>query len=289
MPGTLYPDWETIMTVPLTTPVVPELVKQKLEAFERLQDEFEASLLFVQNMHGQYHFTSFPVADSVRYLHALWVCECKDRLLSIYKNITRYEGRHCLELLRRWQEGHTANVVAFLQRKLDTLPFADLTGQIYHARQLGGEEGLVPRLVHGRRVLLNRGMNLMQALDAIFALPEDELLKEVQTACTYYGHQPDQIEKQLDEMETPLYSYVPHQALARRNMTTMNRMGVNIMTNPTDQPGRRSWRVLESTEPMHPYAEHLIEGYLELTLPAHNNIRGLRFVDYPERSRDLEV
>src|SRR5258706_11185023 len=89
MPGTLYPDWETIMTEPLTTPVVPELVKQKLEAFERLQDEFEASLLFVQNMHGQYHFTSFPVADSVRYLHALWVCECKDRLLSIFKNITR--------------------------------------------------------------------------------------------------------------------------------------------------------------------------------------------------------
>jgi len=62
------------MTEPLTTPVVPELVKQKLEAFERLQDEFEASLHFVQNMHGQYHFTSFPVADSVRYLHALLVC-----------------------------------------------------------------------------------------------------------------------------------------------------------------------------------------------------------------------
>jgi len=129
------------MTEPLTTPVVPELVKQKLEAFERLQDEFEASLHFVQNMHGQYHFTSFPVADSVRYLHALWVCECKDRLLSIFKNITRYEGSYCLELLRRWQDGDTASVVDFLNRKLDMLPFVDITRQIHEARYQLQNEG----------------------------------------------------------------------------------------------------------------------------------------------------
>src|SRR5438105_12133661 len=101
-----------------TTPTTQELVNQKLQAFEQLQAEFEASFRFVQQVHGQQRFTSFPIADSVRYLHALWVCECKDRLLSIYKNITRYEGRYCLELLRFWQEGDAAGVVAFLQRKL---------------------------------------------------------------------------------------------------------------------------------------------------------------------------
>src|SRR5258707_214849 len=98
------------MSEPLTTPVTPELIKQKLAAFERLHGEFEASFRFVQDVHGQQRFTLFPVANSVRYLHALWVCECKDRLLSIYKNIKRYEGSYCLELLRRWQEGDTAGV-----------------------------------------------------------------------------------------------------------------------------------------------------------------------------------
>lgn len=268
----------------MTTQATQNLVNQKLEAFERLLTEFEMSFQYVQDMHGQRRFPLLSVADSVHYLHALWICECKDRLLSVYKNIARYEGNHCLELLRRWQEGETADVVAFLQRKLDMLPFADLTQQIHHARQLGGEEGLAQRLVHGRLILLNRGMNLMQALDAIFVLSEDEVFKEVQIACTQYGHQPDQVEQQLAAMDTPLYSYVPHKALAQRNMTVMNKMGVNVLTSPTDQPGQRSWRVLEPTEPMRPYAEHLIEGYLELTLPAHNNILGLRFVDPPVRS-----
>lgn len=271
----------------MTTQATQNLVNQKLEAFERLLTEFEMSFQYVQDMHGQRRFPLLSVADSVHYLHALWICECKDRLLSIYKNITRYEGRYCLELLQRWQEGETADVVAFLQRKLDTLPFSDLTYQIQQARQRGGMEGLAQRLVHGRLILLNRGMNLMNILDAIFALPEYELLKEVQIACRQYGHQPDQIEKQLAELETPLYSYLPHQALAQRNMAVMNKLGVNVITMPSDQPGQRSWRVLEPTEPMHPYAEHLIEGYLELTLPAHNNIMGLRFIDLPERS-DVE-
>ncbi len=227
------------MTVPLTTAVVPELVKQKLEAFERLQDEFEASFHFVQNMHGQHRFTSFPVVDSVRYLHALWICECKDRLLSIYKNITRYEGSYCLELLRRWQDGDTASVVDFLNRKVDVLPFADITRQIHEARYQLHDEGLARRLEHGRRVLLNRGMNLMQALDAIFTLPEDKLLAEVQAACARYGHSADQIEKQLAGMETLLYAYVPHQLLARRNMAVMNKLGVNVLIKPADEPGER--------------------------------------------------
>jgi hypothetical protein len=62
----------------------PTAAKQKLEAFERLQAEFEASFHFVQEVHGQRRFSAFPVMETVHYLHALWVCECKDRLLSVY-------------------------------------------------------------------------------------------------------------------------------------------------------------------------------------------------------------
>ena len=97
---------------------VQELVKQKLAVFEQLQPAFEECFPFVQQVHGQQRFARFPVASTVRYLHALWVCECKDRLLSIYKNIERYEGTYCLRLLLRWQEGETAAVVDFLQTLL---------------------------------------------------------------------------------------------------------------------------------------------------------------------------
>jgi hypothetical protein len=272
-----------------TTQETQNLVNQKLAAFEQLQPEFETSFHFVQDMHGQRRFQSISIADIVHYLHALWICECKDRLLSVYKNITRYEGHHCLVLLRGWQQGENADVVDFLQRKLDTMPFADLTRQIQHARQLGGEEGLAQRLLHGRLILLSRGMNLIHTLDAIFSLADNELLREVQKACTQYGHQPDQIEKQLAAMESPLYAYIPYQALAQRNIAVMNKLGVDVTKMPPDRPGNRSWRVLEPTEPMQPFAEHLIEGYLELTLPDHNNIRGLRFSDRRERSNVEEV
>src|SRR5712691_10892687 len=103
------------------------IIRQKLTAFEQLQAEFEECFRYVQDVHGQKRFPTISVADSVHYLHALWICECKDRLLSIYKNIERYEGRYCLELLRLWQEGDNTDVVAFLHRKLDMLPFADIT------------------------------------------------------------------------------------------------------------------------------------------------------------------
>src|SRR6266699_3198788 len=102
----------------VTIQATQNLVNQKLEAFERLQPEFEMSFNYVQDMHGQRRFPLLSVADSVHYLHALWICECKDRLLSIYKNITRYEGRYCLELLGVWQEGDNTDVVAFLHAKL---------------------------------------------------------------------------------------------------------------------------------------------------------------------------
>jgi hypothetical protein len=272
-----------------TTLATQALVNQKLEAFERLQSEFETSFHFVQDVHGQKRFPAFSISDVVHYLHALWICECKDRLLGVPKTIERYEGELCLKLLRDWQEGNTSEVVAFLQRKLDMLPFAELTRQIHEAQQLGGDYGLARRLVHGRAILLNRGMNLMQALDAIFVLPQDELVKEVQAACVRYGHTPGQLEQQLAASATPLYSYLRHPTLAQRNMAVMNKMGVNVSLRPDDQPGMRSWRVLEPVEPLQPYAEHVIEGYLELTLPAHNNILGLRFIDHPERSNAEEV
>lgn len=46
-------------------------------------------------------------------------------------------------------------------------------------------------------------------------------------------------------------------------------------------------RVLEPTEPICPFAEHIIEGYQELVSPSHNNIKNDRFVDRPERSDAL--
>src|SRR6266702_3369232 len=120
--------------------------------------------------------------------------------------------------------------------------------------------------------LLNRSMNLMQALDAIFVLPEEDLRFEVRDACAIYGHTRSQIELQLAEMFDPLYSYVPNRLLAQRNMLVMNKLGVKVMTLPTDLPGERSWKVAAPTEPMPAFAMHTIEGYLELISPSHNNI-----------------
>lgn len=261
------------------------IIKQKLEAFERLQLEFEASFLFIMDVHGQKRFESFSIADIVRYLHALWVCEYKDRLLSIYKNIERHEGRTCLELLRRWQqEGDSSAVIAFLQHKLDMLPLATITRQIYEARFKHRNDGLAQRLLHGRKVLLNRGINMMLAFDAIVALSEAALLQEVQDACKFYDHRPEQIAGQLAEFDSPLFAYIPHQALARRNMTEMNKLTIDGIQVPAGLPGDRSWRVVSPVEPLSPFAEHIVAGYLELTTPVHNNIKDDRFVDSPERS-----
>ena len=44
-----------------TIVMVPQLVQQKLQAFERLEPEFEDCFLFVQDVHGQERFSSFPV------------------------------------------------------------------------------------------------------------------------------------------------------------------------------------------------------------------------------------
>lgn len=271
------------------TSTTPELIQQKLTAFDELEPDFVECFRFVQDVQGQQRFPTFPVSDSVRYLHALWICERKDRLLSVYKNIQRYDGKRCLELLLHWQEGNIADVVEFLQQKLDTLPFGDLTRQLEVAQRAGGDFGLARRLLHGRHTLLNRGMNLIRALDAIFALPDNEVIEEVRIACERYGHTPGQIAQQTAEIESPIYAYMPHQLLARRNMTVMNRLGVAVMNKPTDEPGQRSWRVLEPTEPMSPYAEHIILGYQELVTPTHNNLKEDPFVDRPERDGNREV
>jgi hypothetical protein len=265
------------------------LIGQKLAAFEQIQPEFEACFRFVQDVQGQKRFPSFPVVNTVHFLHALWLCECKDRLLSVYRNIKRYEGRYCLELMRSWQNGDSADVVAFIQHKLDIPPLAELTRQYEAAQQSGGDFGLASRLAHGRNVLIIRSMNFLHALDAIFALSPDELRQQVQAACTQFGHQPAQIEQQLAEMDNPIYSYVPHQALAQRNMTIMNALGVQVMNYPSDQPGQRSWRVLEPTVPPGPYAQHVIVGYLERITPWYNNPRNKDFVDRPEYNGTEEV
>lgn len=270
-----------------STPVAEKLAKQKLKAFDQLQTEFEASFLFIQQVHGQRRFSTFPVLETVHYLHALWVCECKDRLLSIYKNIERYEGRRCLELLWRWQEGDTTDVIAFLHAKLDGFPFVELTQQIMDAQTAHpADDTLIKRLMHGRQTLLNRSMNLMQALDAIFAFSDQGLVYEIRDACAIYGHSHAQIKQQLAAIDDPVYSYVPSRLLAQRNMLVMNKLGVNVLTLPTDLPGERTRKVEASTEPMPSFAMQTIDGYLEMTSPTHNNLKRDAFVDHPEIDQD---
>ena len=132
-------------------------------------------------------------------------------------------------------------------------------------------------------------MNLMQALDAIFALSDDDLREEVRAACAQYGHRPDQIKQHLAEMEDPLHFYVPHPLLAQWNMVVMNKLGINVMTLPADLPGARSWKVVTPTKAPRPFAEHVIAGYLELVSPSHNNLKRYRFIDRPEHGEGIEV
>lgn len=264
---------------------IQEVIQQKLAAFDRLQPEFEESFRFLQAVHGQKRFSSFSVAEVVRYLHARWICECRSRLLSVSQTVKEYEGKRCLELLLLWQEEEdTAAVVEFLQYKLDMQPFAEFTRQLHEARRVHLDEGMVQRLVHGRRILLNRGFNLMQALDSIFVLPNEDLFVAVHDACTCYHHLPQQLREQIAELDSPLYTYVPGPALARRNMLVMNALGINVLQYPADFLGRRSWRVVAPIEPLSPFAEHVFDGYLELTAPLHNNIKNVQFVDRLERS-----
>lgn len=256
--------------------VVPELTRQKLIAFEGIESEFIESFQYKESVHGQRRFEKLPIVDTVRYLHALWVCERKDALLSVPYSKARYEGRRCLELLREWQKSDSSSVevVAFLHRKLDMLEFAELTRQVEQAQQTGKRD-VAGRLIHGRMILLNRNFNLLQMLDAIFSIGPDAMSEHVLLACHHYGHGPEQIEQQLAEMQSPLYSWAPHPALARRNMEVMNHLGVSVTENAADRPGSRTDRVASPTLPQPAYAEQTIVGEITFATMAHNNPAGL--------------
>ncbi len=279
------------MNKTLTAEENQHLIEQKLATFDAMQAEFEACFRFLQAMHGQRRFESFVVGDAVYYLHARWICERKGRLLSVAKTAKEYEGHLCLELLQRWQDGDTSSVVRFFNRKLDLLPVSDITQQLHEANQQHLENGVVERIEHGRRALLNRGMHLTLLLDALFALSDDDLIKAVQEACVQYGHTPEQIAQQLQEMDSPLFAYVPHQLLAQRNMLVMNIVGTQALVKPVDLPEHRSWRVVKPTAERDnpPFAEHVVEGYQELVSPSHNNIKNEQFVDRVEPDDSGEV
>jgi hypothetical protein len=273
-----------------TMPSTLALVEQKLAAFEYLQPEFERCFLFVQDVHGQKRFPTFPVQETVYYLHSLWVCEAKDRLLNVPHTIVRYEGGLCLALLARWQNGETSGVVDFLQRKLDGLPFASLTSQIQQARQDGpGYERLLERLIQGRQMLLCRMQNMALAFESIFALAQEELQYEVQQACATYGHRPEQIALQQHEMQTPLYDVIPHPSLARRNILAMNQIGSQTLAYTKAAVQVLPEHTRAATDPPAALAEQVISGYHELISPWYNNVLMHPFVDRPEHGDGLVV
>ena len=261
---------------------LPALVAEKIAAFEALRAEFESCFAYVQAMHGQNRFPAVPVASTVLYLHALWICDRKDRLLSVRRTTGRYEGKRCLELLRGWQEGDTASVVTFLQEKLNMTDFGSLTRRRQEA--IGtGDIALAERLAHGRAILLNRGFNLHTALEAIFALRDDMLIQQVCAACARYRHELEHIPAELAELDGPLYAYLPHPRLARHNMLVMNALGVRVTDNAADQPGRRT-TVQAPKRANGPYAEEIIVGAVLLSSMWHNNPAGRALANPPARA-----
>ena len=236
-----------------------ELSARKLAAFALIEEEFIASFLFVQDVHGQRRFAEFPLGEIVRYLLALVLCERKDRILSVLRNIERYEGVHCLRLLRGWQAGETAEVVAFIHRKLDNQPFAEVSRQIEQAERAGDVQ-MARRLTSGRIVLLNRNFNLSHALDAIFALEPEPLRAEVCALCERFGATPDALDQQLAALDSDLYAYAPSAQVAWRNMLVMNRLGIRMGENDGERPGERSDRVVASASPAPSWAEEPIPG-----------------------------
>jgi hypothetical protein len=256
------------------------LAEAKLAAFEHIEPEFLASFRYMEIFQGQQRLPVCTVADTVRYFHALWISDCKDRLLSIPQTMGRYEGARCLELLGGWQEGDTTSAVDFLQVKLNHFSAAELTRQIREA-EAAGKGAWVERLMHGRSQILNRGFHLLQALDAIFALSEEKLLEEVRAACVRFGHTPEQIERQLKELQSRLYAYVRHSSLARRNMILMNELGRQVTGAVADRPGNRTTRVQIPTSPQPPYAEQVVPGEMTLISPYHTSSGRIELVSYP--------
>ena len=258
---------------------VPEIVARKLEALDALEPEFAASFRYVQEVQGLARLEPLPIAAMVRYLLALVVCDAKDRLLSVPRTIARYDGPTCLELLAVWQQsGQSAPVVGFLHRRLDALPFADLTRQIEAARRDGTDATLLAHLEHGRMILLNRGYNLLRALEPIFALAPDELARQVRAACAEQDATPARLAQRRAALDDPLYGYLRHPALAYRNMQLMDHVGVETVPDAPHTPD--AWPDVVAQ----PYAEHRISGYVSLTSPRHNNPAGVRLTNAPERA-----
>lgn len=258
-----------------------DVVARKLAALDRLEPAFETSFQYVQDVQGLKRFATFPIANTVQYLGALVVCDAKDRLLSVPHTVDRYEGRYCLELLQRWQTGEVAGIVAFLQRKLDALPFTGVTREVEAVRRDADASVMVAALEHGRIVLLNRGFNLLQALEPLFTQSPQELTEQVRAACAREGYAPDQIAERLRERESPLYAPLRHPALAQRNMLLMDRVGVQAIPPHHTLPEALDWQATAHPQVTPPYAEQRIHGYVALTTPQHNNLAGVRFIDRP--------
>jgi len=245
------------------------LVTEKLAEFDRISGEVLANFPYVQDVHGQRRFSAFPILATVHYLHALWICNCKDMLLSVPVSgrrrkgsddrYERYEGQYALELLRQWQEGKTAELVDFLELKLDYAPFG-LIMRSFEAAVQNSDQALARRLAHGRMILLNRTQNLVCALRNIFALRPDRQLSEVREACAQYSHTIEQCDDQLAAINSALYAYVPHPELARRNMQLMNTLGLRITDNVADRPGKRTASVQRPTMPQYAYADFVVVG-----------------------------
>lgn len=250
-----------------TSAQLDDLSRRKLEAFARIEDDFLESFLFVEEVHGQRRFTTFPVASTVRYLHALSICEVKDRLLSVAPLATRYEGERALNLLCAWQQGATADVVEFIHHRLDNQPFGQVSRQIEDALR-AGDARRAQRLLSGRMVLLNRNFTLSQALDAIFRLTPDAVAAEARASCERLGDTPEAIEQRLAALRSDLAAYAPSPELARRNMLVMNRLGPQVMSAAGDRPGERTDAVQPPASPEPPYAEETIPG--ETTLVSMN-------------------
>ena len=246
-----------------------QLVTEKLAEFDRISGEVLANFPYVQDVHGQRRFPSFPILATVHYLHALWICNRKDMLLSVPvtgrrrkgsgDRFERYEGQYALELLRQWQDGKTADLVDFLELKLDYAPFGLITRN-YEAAIQNGDRLLASRLAHGRTILLNRSHNLVCAFRSIFALRPDRQQREVRDACAQYGHTIEQCDEQLAAMNSPLYAYVPHPKLARRNMQLMNTLGLKITDNAADRLEKRTASVQRPSMPQYAFADYVVVG-----------------------------
>jgi hypothetical protein len=247
---------------------VAVLVRQKLAAFEAIEEDFRESFRLVAAFHGEGRFERVPVGASVRYLRALWICECKDRLLDVVCSIRRYEGRRCLELLLAWQRGEPEGVIVFLSGKLGDAPIAELTRQIAVVEG-AGDAKLAGRLSHGRRIALNRSFNLALALDAILVASAEEVRDGVADACAELDLQPERIAEALAAFDSPIYGHVRHPSLARRNMLLMNALG-EAMTGEGHPSGRTS-RVLTSESPIPARAETPVVPEVTMVSMAHNN------------------